>query len=57
MIECYDIAIIGLSFEFPGTNNLNTLWNGLLDGRCFYHNAGKTGKKVKCPLLSRPIFI
>lgn len=46
MLECYDIAIIGLSFEFPGTNNLNTLWNGLLDGRCFYHNAGKTGKQV-----------
>lgn len=32
-----DIAIIGISFEFPNVDNLDRLWSGLLKGECFYN--------------------
>lgn len=31
-----DVAIIGISFEFPKVDNLADLWLGLLKGECFY---------------------
>ncbi|MCB1134736.1 MAG: polyketide synthase, partial [Chlamydiia bacterium] len=36
-MSTHDIAIIGVSFEFPGVKDLEGFWNGLSEGRCFYH--------------------
>tara|TARA_R110002072_G_scaffold271344_1_gene431327 strand:- start:15827 stop:20248 length:4422 start_codon:yes stop_codon:yes gene_type:complete len=35
--DANEIAIVGLSFEFPNTNSLDKLWEGLLKGSCFYN--------------------
>lgn len=37
------IAIIGSSFEFPSVRNDNDLWEGLINKRCFFHNASCPG--------------
>lgn len=37
------IAIIGQSFEFPSINNTDDLWAGLVNKRCFFHNASTLG--------------
>ncbi|WP_168426693.1 type I polyketide synthase [Erwinia amylovora] len=37
------VAVIGHSFEFPSVTNINDFWDGLINKRCFYHNAFTEG--------------
>lgn len=37
------IAIIGNSFEFPSVKNTDDFWAGLINKRCFFHNASSPG--------------
>lgn len=37
------IAIVGCSFEFPNVESLESLWDGIVRNKCFYHNAFEKG--------------